>query len=199
VNFVLGLKAIWAQLGTAAGRKSTEPMVLSAAELPQSDWRTVRSWSFRPAIVGMADDTDRRARKRGSVWVVHYLFRAVSSQWLTVRVISMQSGADACLWVNSLESRVIRNDRAISVETHDVDRSMNGLQCVRAVRYDVTGKPKTDRKDVKCLAGSIGEVLFVVRCAGLGDGWSWNDVLSVAELQEGKIRGMLRPLKDDSV
>jgi hypothetical protein len=76
---------------------------------------------------------------------------------------------------------------------------MNDLQCVRAVRYDVTGKPKTDRKDVKCLAGSIGEVLFVVRCAGLGDGWSWNDVLSVAELQEGKIREMLRPLKDDGV
>jgi hypothetical protein len=190
MQLTVGFKVLWAQLGTTSGRKVSVPMLLNIEELSWPDWRLENSWTFRPAIVGMADSTDLRSRENGSAWAIRSFVRFASSQWLTLRVLPMISQDDACSWIDSLGVRVVKNEHATSVIT---DRTANSrmqslnLECSNALRYRILSNRSQQTRDVKCVAGNIGNILFVIRCAGLAEGWSWDDVLKVAGLQSTKI------------
>lgn len=194
---ILGLKSVWAHLGTTSGRKVSVPMLLDVEDLPWPDLQLANSWTFRPAIIGMADDTDRRARTNGSVWAIRSHFRFATSQWLTLRVLPMVSERDACSWVSSLETRVVMDDHATSVmkDRAAIDRMQSfDLDCSQALQYQIFNRRAQQARDVKNVAGNVGNVLFAIRCMGLGDGWSWDDVLALADLQCAKILAVNREI-----
>jgi hypothetical protein len=89
------------------------------------------------------------------------------------------------------------DDHATSVmkDRAAIDRMQSfDLDCSQALQYQIFNRRAQQARDVKNVAGNVGNVLFAIRCMGLGDGWSWDDVLALADLQCAKILAVNREI-----
>jgi hypothetical protein len=184
-------KFLIAQVGLKPGKKISVPMLLQVEEIPWPGWRLSKDLTLRAAVVGMVDKADLRARGYGSVWAIRSFVNVGKSQWLLLRVIPMASTSDARSWISSFETRVATNEDATSIkrvnqELNNPDRSNLG-PCF-CLEYVLADSRSGKSNDAKAVAGSVGNVMFLIRCIGPGDGWSWQDVTAIASRQGAKIR-----------
>jgi hypothetical protein len=145
-------------------------------------------------VAGYHDEIDLRAKEIGSIWAIRSFKHVETSRLLVLWAIPTFSKDDATDWVSSLGRRVVANEN-VQLQPNDFENPI-GLgefsavdnQIVRFTRFN----EKTGRnRDIKVIAGNMESVVFVVRCLGDNEGWSWADSLLIASLQRKKIERKL--------
>jgi len=196
-----------AQIGASPARRSSLSMVLRANELPESGWSELRqlswrvgAWGYRPA------ETGRRAHRAGYFVAVRSFEQKSTSRWLVVQVAPYVSTSDAEKAVGGMRSRLYSNSSSKVLVT--AEREVEGIEVVGVTNpwtleqlqegKELAGDQKfVGPSATRYVAGNIENVLFFLQCSGLGEGWSWSDVESVASLQASKIQGHLERRKAD--
>lgn len=181
----------WAQVSPKRKRFVSLSMLLQVEDLPSSGWIQAPDKTLRLCIAGFHDDIDLRAKKLGSIWAIRNIAHAETGRLLVLWIIPTSSSDDATKWVSTLERRVISNENVV-IQANDFDASVSleeyGVTEHQIVRFTKLNQRTESERDIKVIAGNVGNTVFVVRCLGENHGWSWVDALQVESLQSEKIR-----------
>jgi hypothetical protein len=177
-----------AQIGRKEERVRSLGMLLGPTDLPGKGWvlQTERSW--RTGASGHATDEYRRAHRLGLYSAVRTFKQGDTSRSLLMQLMPFESQDDAASSMSQIPNRLSPNPKARvqvmqeqAVEYLDVP----GVGHVWAFEQRVLGQmgPSATRY----ISGNVDNVVLLLQCTALGDGWPWADVMEIAGSQAGKI------------
>ena len=106
-----------------------------------------------------------------------------------IKVGPLASEVDATSRVSTLEARMTKRinemaqARLTSVESGILSRANTTYVGVEHVIL----AGRASGRNFKDVAGSVGGVYFAITCSGPHDGWTWSEVVDIAERQRLKI------------
>lgn len=185
-------------LGHQKERRRSLRLLPEADDLPGSNWVLERERTWLGGV-GTKNQTAKRARQTGRMIAERKFYQRSSPLWLVVQVIPTPSFRDAERMVSQLNNGIVRHPRSqmfvtservvddISVDTVDhpwlYERLMEGAKGSSTEKF---------------LGGVVGDVIHLVHTGdsfatrgGSGIGWSWQDVVTVAEAQSQKLKRLL--------
>jgi hypothetical protein len=180
------LRFVLAQLRVKRGAGAQLQQLLEADDLPGDGWRRRDQRSWRTGDVADPRPWQAAARAAGSITV----WRSFSAgpRWLWVQWAPLLTPTDAALAMAhaAQPGAGLRNLRAeVQVSARrdlDPPPGVAGAGLVTATEEETTGASSV--LTLRCVAGSS----VVVICAS-GPGWSWPEVVAVAERQLARLGG----------
>jgi hypothetical protein len=176
-------------MGLKRGKRASIALVLLPSELPESGWISKSMITIRSAVVGVVDEAARRARRQGCISAWGWFSNESTSQYLLIKIGPMVNVTDAQAKVATFP--VVMAERSKVVEGMVGHHSVDGLTLVNGEQ--ITGYEheiivgKVSGFNFKDAVGNVDNIVFTVECSGPNGGWSWEEVLSVANLQHEKI------------
>jgi hypothetical protein len=186
-------QVLLAQIGSSTARARPRAMLLQQEDLVGNGWKVLNERSWRTGAWGISPtEAGRRARKQGLFSAARSFEQVPSLRWLSVEVIQFASVQDAELTVPEFQRRFVPNPKARVTVT--AERKIEG--------YEVPGVPDPwiyEQSTIgakgpgmaRYVAANVDHVVFFAVCAGYGDCWPWDEVVSFAALQGRKIRSSL--------
>ena len=190
----------YAQAGIKRGKREVIALLLEPSELPGEGWKRTVVHTMRSGVIGEVDEIAKRARKRGYVSAWGFFKQPSSGKGLLLRVAPLDSAADARSRVSTLEERMMSllrgEDRARFVS---VRHDLQVPEGVSRVGFEhVTLKGRSKGRNFKDVCGSVQEIYYAVGCSGPAEGWTWDEVTEVSQLQRNMIIGIQNYLKPRS-
>jgi hypothetical protein len=186
-RYVPNGKFVYAKLGSRRGGEHSLRMLPDASDLGDG-WKVFREQTWRTGRMGRALDWGVRAREMRSVTAYRSFEQTGASRSLWAEVMPLATDADAAAALTDLPTRFIRNPRAevsVTGEQSVLDVAVPGTLSTWAYEQTVSGKVGNGVS--RYLAGAVGSVIFIVAASGLGDGWPWDEVVSIANLVVSRI------------
>lgn len=175
-----------AQLAPKPGARRALGRVVTADDLPGSDWTVLDQRTWRTGMSGPATEWGRRARAARSV-TAYRSFQAALRQGCWVQVMPLASESDALSAIKEVGDRLIRNpqSRGTMLREQDVEIDLfPGAGRVWAHEMHTTG-PLGDGV-TRILAAAVS--LYVIAVATYGSpGWTWDAVITVARRQAAEL------------
>jgi hypothetical protein len=171
---------VLAQFGVKRGAAAQLQQLLDADDLPGTGWRRRDQRSWRTGAVAEPQPWQATASAAGLVTVWRSFSAGPRWLWLQYAPLITSADADQAMTHAAQPEAGLRNLRAKVQATarRDLDPppAVNGARLVSATEDDTTGSSPV--LTLRCVAG----VFVLVICAS-GPGWSWPEVVAVAERQ----------------
>jgi hypothetical protein len=180
-----------AQFGKSGKKRLSVSMLVDVSELPGDGWELKVERSWRVGKDGHRDEASIRAKQRGLFVAMRTFEQHDVSRWIYVKVIPMASREDALLVAPETNLELLatrKSDARVHSEigvSLDIEVDMNEA---RATEYFVSDS--NGAGVYRCVVGSVGHVVAVICCSGLGEGWTWQDIGLVINAQVLKIRNV---------
>ena len=174
---------VLAQFGVKRGATAQLQQLLDADDLPGTGWRRRDQRSWRTGAVAEPQPWQATASAAGLVTVWRSFSAGPRGLWLQWAPLLTPADAELAMAHATQLGTGLRNLRGKVQLTarRDLDPApgVAGARLVSATEEDTTGSPVLT---LRCVAGAA----LLVLCAS-GPGWSWPDVVSVAELQLARL------------
>jgi hypothetical protein len=183
-----------AQFGSPAQRKFSESLLLEASELPGRGWSKHDEKTWRAGKFGPSSDAVLRAKHSGAYNAIRTFGQSATSRAVLteVRPMATASDAEAELAVSHLHLQLTPNKKAatltdaVTVEKTEQERPSSTIQ------YERFAIGEDQRVSYRYIVGNLDRVVYVVTCCALDDGWPWDEVTSVSQLQADRIQSHLK-------
>jgi hypothetical protein len=187
-------RAQWwlAQVGRPSKKKLALGMLLTDAELPGLDWRTLGQVTFRMGMSGRLGAISRRARRSGEFSALRRFRQHDPGRGLFIQVGPYVSDSDA----HEAMEMAGTSDGGWSwpgVERLGVSTAeglhVPGLDDLRAWEHRTRRVELTGYQ--RFIAGRTGRVVLAVSGSAPDPGWPWDDLIPIAARQAAKVRSRL--------
>jgi len=181
-----------AQLGFGVERRRVRGMLLGPAEFGEPHWRVLKEWiEVSRVTVDLSAKPQDAPRSITAARLYDSGNGATESLWMQLIPLPLPCQAEA-LSVTLLDRIQPNPNRKVTVLS---ERKIEGLELrgttnVDAVEKEIEGLGRTGRN--VCIVGVVESVAFGVYYSCLGDGWSQDRFVGVAQLQADKIRNKSR-------
>ena len=178
------LRFALAQLGAKRGAGAELQQLLDADELPGTGWRRLDQRSWRTGNVADPQPWQAAAHAARSITVWRSFSAGPRGLWLQWAPLLTPADAELAMAHATQLGTGLRNLRGKVQLTarRDLDPApgVAGARLVSATEEDTTGSSPV--LTLRCVAGAA----LLLLCAS-GPGWSWPDVVSVAERQLARL------------
>jgi hypothetical protein len=187
------LHSAFSQIGAKPNKKQSLARLLGPAELPGAPWRILDERTWRAGEFGSAPwQVGARAAKSIVAWRSFTRPDEPDSAALWIEIVPLATPDDAREALASLPRFFLKNARD-EVELLS-EREVEGPTIAGADSQwcleQVTRKKGCDTTSCKFAGGTVGACVFVLMCAGLGSGWTWEDVAALASTQADKLASL---------
>ena len=180
------------QLGRPSKKKLARGLLLTDAELPGADWRTLGEASFRMGMSGRLGAISRRARRSGEFSALRRFRQDDPGRGLFIQVGRYVSDDDA-------------HDAVETAGTSDGGWSWPGVERLEVAIVDGLQVPglddlrawehRTRRGELtgyqRFITGRVGRVVVAVSGSASDPGWPWNDLIPIAATQAARVHARL--------
>ena len=183
---------LMAQFGKRDERRKSLSMLLSTSELSGDSWKMTGQRSWRVGMDEFRDERFQRARIKGLFAATRAFEQKGTERWVYVKIIPMESYEDALFELPGIglnfmiaprSGTVLEGERAIPL---DIEMD---LENARATELTFTQSTKVAR--YRCVVGNLENVIALICCSGLDEGWSWDELQFVSSAQALKMRRVL--------
>jgi hypothetical protein len=182
-RYVPNGRFVYAKLGSKRGAERSLRMLPDLSDLVGDGWKVLAELRWRTGRMGNVSDWGVRARRIRSVTAYRSFEQTGASRWLWAEVMPLATDADSAAALTDLPSRFLRNPRAkrtITGERSVLDVTVPGTLSTWAYEQATTGTIGNGVS--RYLGGAVGSVVFLVAASGTGDGWPWDEVVSIANV-----------------
>lgn len=177
----LVVKFLFGQLGRTGDRRRSIDMLLTVEDLPGAGWTQLSQRSSRsiPSV------RSERRRKR-HVSALRKFRQEEPARGLHIQLLVFDSDEEAQRAVGRFRTDYVRYPGLTTVTERVVDDIVvEGLDGTYAwERENIRGEV---RGYARSIAGQVGPVAIVVIGSATGEGWRWDDLISVARHQVWKV------------
>jgi hypothetical protein len=180
------------QIGFGAERRRVRAMQLDPTELGERNWKVLRERIWRSRVI-VDSSTDPQHAPISTMATLQFGTAADALEGFWTHIIPLPSRAQAETLSGTLLQRIRPNPDSEVTEMNE--RRLEGIDLwgtssVRALEKDTVGLGLTGR--VLWIVAVVDNVAFGVGYGNLGDGWTQDRFVGVAQLQADKIRGQVR-------
>ena len=175
-------------LGKQPGRESVLSMLIDSNEFPSADWVMTHERTFRTGAGRNMTDQLTHAREAGSITARRGFSNGGHKRTVTTSVVPYVSALDARAMVPKTVDQLIRkpfsrmkSTRSNVVENAKTDRVQADLV------YEEQFQSRQRSVGMKLLAGSVGEIVWILNFAALEDWWTWDELEPIAASQVRRI------------
>jgi hypothetical protein len=171
------------------GRKAALSLLLDISDLPGQGWKLNTFQTLRAGIVGKVDDIAKRARQARCVAVWGTFTNKSTRKKILIQITPAASPIDADARTATFEQRNIEGiARFPIIGNTRVEPSLDmlGVGHVPGIEYEIVSG-KSSGRNHKRVGGNVGNVVYSISCSGFRGGWSWEEVLQVADSQRRKL------------
>jgi hypothetical protein len=172
---------------------------LDLPDLPVGDWTMIgeQIWRSGYLVPHWGAEVPKRSRKAGG-FATRRSYRQTTRPrgfWVQIAPYGLPSDAEAA--VPRLLSMAYKNPKfsGTATEVREAAVEIRGVGQTFAEERSSTGSPEGP-SNTKYVVGSISHIVFMFACYELGTGWSWDEVISIAEIQAEKIKVSLSEFSD---
>jgi hypothetical protein len=186
------LRVVLSQIGSSKERGKALALLLDQTDLPESEWINNGEFAWKNRTSGRSGKSVLHNKKAGGFKAYRSFKLRTSHKGLWVEAMPFASDLDAeraIPLVHQYSKKGRFSGVTITEEKVVADRRIQGVSKTWISEAKTTGKNGTG--SAWYIVGSVDQILFIVSCSGVGDDWSWEEVVSIVVLQAEKIRSGL--------
>lgn len=187
------------QIGRRSEKRRSLGLLLSIQDLPGDGWRQTDQSGWRSGVDVRRTPGGRRAYKTGAFVALRHFWQKSPSRALWVQLLPYATADDALDYVRKFRSTLIprnhgvgrRNPGLVRLEEKIVDGLiLPGAENAVALE---TLYARGDRRGCqRTICAKVGNVPFVTSGSAWGDGWDWDELITLASMQANRIRSNAR-------
>ena len=189
----LRLRLAIAQIGFKPGRKKSLKILLDLADLDGSNWKKRSERTWRVGWLDSNHERASRARKQKCIAAWRFFVEKNRQQVFWVQLSPCASIEDAEAGVIHSRSNYLPNKRRklrIKVDEDIVGASIEGID--NLLVFEQKTENTSGLSNCKAVIWNIDRFVLMAYCAGTNDGWLWNDVYLIVQLQNEKALSYLK-------
>ena len=179
-----------AQIGSRKMKRLSISLLIDVSELPGEGWNLSAERKWRTGAWGRPRNAITDRAHQASLFTAFRSFENKrEKRWVWSAITPVTTEEDAALLTPKLQDLVdLRTDRSSHL-TSDI-RMPSGVLPDRGnwwIRELVTDG-NHGHGTMRCVGSNVRDVVWIVGCSELGQGWEWSEVAEVGMLQAGVIQ-----------